>query len=197
MRYILRYSFGFTQILRGDGSGPFQGRAFIGCDNHPVTFQVRREGGVPSSAATTTQSHSRWVFCVIGACCRSRQGITPWGNLPSLPAEPAVQANVLTRSQPNCNCRHFSKQPRYEHCPGCGNPTITTVLTFSSAVLTCCPHELTAGYDLCLHEVGRTQPTRPGSLDPTRVTVEQGQAGIQQRHEAGAGREVAPQVRQL
>ena len=32
--------FGFTQILRGDGSGPFQGRTFIGCDNHPVTFQV-------------------------------------------------------------------------------------------------------------------------------------------------------------
>lgn len=37
------------QILRGDGSGPFRGRTFIGTDGHPVTFEdmleVRIEAG--------------------------------------------------------------------------------------------------------------------------------------------------------
>eukprot|EP00200_Dunaliella_tertiolecta_P005418 CAMPEP_0202355650 /NCGR_PEP_ID=MMETSP1126-20121109/10453_1 /ASSEMBLY_ACC=CAM_ASM_000457 /TAXON_ID=3047 /ORGANISM="Dunaliella tertiolecta, Strain CCMP1320" /LENGTH=301 /DNA_ID=CAMNT_0048948295 /DNA_START=238 /DNA_END=1143 /DNA_ORIENTATION=- len=28
-----------TSVLAGDGSGPFRGRAFLGCDNHPITFR--------------------------------------------------------------------------------------------------------------------------------------------------------------
>ena len=30
-----------VQVLTGEGSGPFRGRTFLGCDNHPVTFRVR------------------------------------------------------------------------------------------------------------------------------------------------------------
>lgn len=27
------------QVLAGQGDGPHKGRVFVGCDNHPVTFQ--------------------------------------------------------------------------------------------------------------------------------------------------------------
>lgn len=33
------------QILRGDGSGPFRGRAFMGTDGHPVSFEDMMEVG--------------------------------------------------------------------------------------------------------------------------------------------------------
>lgn len=28
-------------VLAGQGQGPYRGRVFMGCDNHPITFRVR------------------------------------------------------------------------------------------------------------------------------------------------------------
>ncbi len=36
------------QILRGDGTGPFRGRAFMGTDGHPVSFADMMEVGAES-----------------------------------------------------------------------------------------------------------------------------------------------------
>lgn len=48
-------------VVSGEGSGPFRGQVFIGCDNHPVTFQDMMTACTASNVPSL-QGEVRWTL---------------------------------------------------------------------------------------------------------------------------------------